>query len=318
VSTLHPKQWLSIPGVAVNEDGGGVRPDLAWLLDGATGLVQERLLPGGSDAQWLVSEACSFFERRIDTQRPIDGGRLIEGERRATHSAAFQLLSALSEFLTTRFQAALLRPQSPDRSAGATADGAEAVPSAGLALAMIDGPSLTIANIGDCKTLVRFPSGALQSFGDSPVTALDAQVVGKLIDLQRSRPDARFTDLKRELAPLIKHNRRLKNQPNGYGVLEPGQSWLQHVQYFTLEAAPGTHVLMLTDGFYRLVDHYHLYTDESLASAAIDEGLESLACRLRRIESDDPECRAYPRLKPQDDATAQLLYLASGSGGIPK
>jgi hypothetical protein len=44
------KQWLSIPGGAVNEDGGGSRSDLAWLLDGATGVVQERLLPGARGA----------------------------------------------------------------------------------------------------------------------------------------------------------------------------------------------------------------------------------------------------------------------------
>jgi Protein phosphatase 2C len=276
-------EWLSIAGGAVNDDGGGSAAQLAWVLDGATGLPQERLLPGDSDAQWLVSEACSFFEQ------------LTEGRPAAGH------LSVLSTFLSSRFQAARVRPSAPDRL--------EDLPSASLALAVIDGQSLTIANIGDCRTLVRFPNGATRQFGDSPVSALDAQVVGRLVELQRSNPSASYGALKAGLVPFIRRNRLLKNQPNGYWVLEPGDSWLQYVQYFAAGVAPGTHVLMLSDGFYRLVDHYHLYSDESLLAAAVEDGLQVLAQRLRRLEDEDAECRVYPRLKPRDDASALLLVV---------
>jgi hypothetical protein len=276
-------EWLSIAGGAVNDDGGGSAAQLAWVLDGATGLPQERLLPGDSDAQWLVSEACSFFERLTDC-RPA-----------AEHSRA------LSAFLSSRFQAARVRPSAPDRL--------DDPPSASLAFAVIDGQTLTIANIGDCRTLVRVPNGATRQFGDSPVSALDAQVVGRLVELQRSNPSASYGALKADLVSFIRRNRLLKNQPNGYWVLEPGDSWLQYVQYFAAGVAPGTHVLMLSDGFYRLVDHYHLYTDESLLDAAVEEGLQVLAQRLRQLEDEDPECRAYPRLKPRDDATALLLVV---------
>jgi hypothetical protein len=280
---FHRQNWLSLAGGAFNEDGGGCGAHLAWLLDGATGLSQERLLPGDTDAQWLVSEACSFFERLTDC-RPAD-----------------QHLSALSTFLISRFQAARLRAPSPERL--------EDVPSASLAFAVIEGQSLTIANIGDCRTLVRFPDGATRQFGDSPVSALDAQVVRRLVELQRCDRNASYPALKAELMPLIRRNRLLKNQSNGYWVLEPRDSWLQYVQYFEAEAAPGTQVLVLSDGFYRLVDHYHFYTDESLLAAAVKDGLEALAQRLRQIEDEDPECRAYPRLKPRDDASALLLVV---------
>jgi hypothetical protein len=84
---------------------------------------------------------------------------------------------------------------------------------------------------------------------------------------------------------------------------------LQYVQYFAAGVAPGTHVLMLSDGFYRLVDHYHLYSDESLLTAAVEDGLQVLAQRLRRLEDEDAECRVYPRLKPRDDASALLLVV---------
>jgi hypothetical protein len=275
--------WLSIPGGVTNEDGGGSGVHFAWLLDGATGLPQQRLLPGDSDAEWLVSESCSFLER-------LTGG-----------SPAAHHLGALSAFLSSRFQAARVRAPSPDRL--------EELPSASLAFAAIEGQLLEIANIGDCRTLVRFPEGATRQFGDSPVSALDAQVLRRLVELQRSDPHASYGALRARLAPLIRRNRLLKNQPNGYGVLEPRDSWLQNVQYFEAGAPPGTHVLMVSDGFYRLVDHYHLYDDESLLAAALDDGLEVLARRLRQVEDEDPECRAHPRLKPRDDASALLLVV---------
>jgi hypothetical protein len=275
--------WLSIAGGATNEDGGGSAAHFAWLLDGATGLPQQRLLPGDSDAHWLVSEACSFFERLTDC------------------SLAAHHLSALSAFLSSRFQAARVRAPSPDRL--------EELPSASLAYAAIEGQSVTIANIGDCRTLVRLPEGATRQFGDSPVSALDAQVVRRLVELQRSDPNASYGALKAELASLIRRNRLLKNQPNGYWVLEPGDSWLQYVQYFAAGAVPGTHVLMVSDGFYRLVDHYHLFNDESLLATAVEDGLEVLAQRLRQVEDEDPECRVHPRLKPRDDASALLLVV---------
>jgi hypothetical protein len=275
--------WLSIAGGATNEDGGGSAAHFAWLLDGATGLPQQRLLPGGSDAQWLVSEACSFLERL----------------RHRSPAAAH--LRALSAFLCSRFQAARLRVPSPDRL--------EDLPSASLAFVAMEGQSLTIANIGDCTTLVRFPEGAARRFGDSPVSVLDAGVVRRLVELQRSDANASYADLKAGLAPLIRRNRLLKNQPDGYGVLEPRDSWLRNVQYFAVAAPPGTHVLMVSDGFYRLVDHYHLYDDESLLAAAVEDGLEVLAERLRQVEDEDLECRAHPRLKPRDDASALLLVV---------
>ena len=297
---FNRREWLSIPGAVTNEDGGGSAAHSAWLLDGATGLPQERLLPGDSDAQWLVSEACSFFGR------PTGPGQLTTPESPADRGRAAQHLAALSAFLTRRFQEARVRAPSRNRL--------DELPSASLALAMIEGQSLTIANIGDCRTLVRFAGGATRQFGDSPVTALDAQVVTRLVELQQADSNATYRALRSALAPLIRGNRLLKNQPNGYWVLEPVQSWVQYVQYFTVRVEPGTTVLMLSDGFYRLVDHYHLYSDETLFAAAVNHGLEVLAQRLRQLEDGDPECRTYPRLKPRDDVTALLLTVDAVSG----
>lgn len=65
--------------------------------------------------------------------------------------------------------------------------------------------------------------------------------------------------------------------------------------------------LLMTDGFYHLVDVYGAYTVDALLDAAICGGLAKLRDQLRCIEGDDPNGIRFPRIKPSDDATAVLL-----------
>ena len=46
---------VSQPSGAVNDDGIDVLDRMAWVLDGATGISSDRLLPGPSDAAWFCS-----------------------------------------------------------------------------------------------------------------------------------------------------------------------------------------------------------------------------------------------------------------------
>ena len=67
------------PAGAVNEDRWGVHDDKAvWVLDGATGLAAQRVLPGPSDALWLVEridaglrQAAAGDETLAEILRPI-------------------------------------------------------------------------------------------------------------------------------------------------------------------------------------------------------------------------------------------------------
>jgi hypothetical protein len=52
----------------------------------------------------------------------------------------------------------------------------------------------------------------------------------------------------------------------------------------------------MTDGFYRLVDTYGLYTDASLLQACADGGLEALLAELRRTRS--PAAPAWRSSRP--------------------
>jgi hypothetical protein len=66
-------------------------------------------------------------------------------------------------------------------------------------------------------------------------------------------------------------------------------------------------ILLASDGYYRLVDHYGAASDAELVRRTADVGADAMVQQLRAIEAGDPHATRYPRLKIADDATALLL-----------
>ena len=66
-------------------------------------------------------------------------------------------------------------------------------------------------------------------------------------------------------------------------------------------------ILLASDGYYRLVDHYGAVDDAELVRRTAALGADVMIEQLRAIEADDPLAMRYPRLKIADDATALLL-----------
>ena len=70
------------------------------------------------------------------------------------------------------------------------------------------------------------------------------------------------------------------------------------------------HVLIASDGFFRLVNVFRAYDAAGLIRSALRVGrLAALCAELRRREVDDPTCRRHPRLKSMDDASAVLIRI---------
>jgi hypothetical protein len=76
-----------------------------------------------------------------------------------------------------------------------------------------------------------------------------------------------------------------------------------------VKVAPGTKMLLASDGFLALASDYGAYGADSLMEAAVEKGLKSLGEELRAIEAGDAGGDKFPRFKKSDDATALLLRL---------
>jgi serine/threonine protein phosphatase PrpC len=265
----------------VNEDLYGATDHSVWVMDGATGIADRRVLPGPSDARWLVDAVDATLRREIDRERALaDVLRDVERDARAA------------------FARDALRPDAP----------AMDMPCACLALLRVAGDRLELANIGDCRILHRHLDGSTSCFGSSKLSALDEAARQEVIRLQKT--GLRHDEVWPLVLPLIRRNRGSMNDPEGYWILDLSARWIPHVERASRPAMPEETLLIVSDGFWRLVDSYGRYDAPSLFAAAVGEGLPSLVAELRAIEAADEECLRHPRLKARDDATAVLVQVS--------
>jgi len=267
------------------DDLWGEAGNAVWVQDGATGLAAARILPeAASDAAWFV-EAIDRELRSADWTLP-----------------AHRVLPPAVAAVATRFRSEARNIPS-DTSTW---------PAGCIAIVRLDGRSVELTNLGDCRLLFRHADGGpTQAFGSSPVSALDQQLVRHMMALRGqgvTEPDALWASL----VPLMREGRRLRNIDGGYWVLDVHGRGLRHAQHVTLPAEQVGHVLMMTDGFYRLVDTYEAFSDHGLLDAALSRGLGELFEELRAIEATDEGCTAFPRIKARDDATAVLARIVTG------
>jgi hypothetical protein len=289
ISSLALLSAATVPGAAVNEDGYGLWPSgsprAAWVLDGVTGVNDRALLPGPSDAAWFVAQVQEALPAVLSE---------------APDLPAQELIAALVRELDRRQSASWLDARG--------ADGRE-TPAASFALVRLMGAELEVLRLGDCLVLLEARDGAITVMDHPMLTAIEAETRDALLEL-RARGIAEPKHVFEAMLPRLRAERRRRNRPDGYGVLAAEQSCLPMMQVDSVPAATLRSVLLASDGYYRLVDHYGAMTDTDLVRRTRDDGAEALVAQLRGIETADPRCAQFPRLKCRDDATAVLVGIS--------
>ena len=280
VSSLAISDSGSDAGGTHSDDHWGAVSTAVWILDGATALSRERLFPAApSDAHWFVSV--------VDSEL-----------RNADWSTATRpLLQSVMERVHRRFHLEAVAPM----------EQVSLWPVASFALIRACEGRVEFVNLGDCRILWRPPDGrAVQSFGSSRLTELDGNVVREIERLHREGYTSNEV-VRQAVLPTIKANRKLKNTPEGYWVLDVTGEGVAHAQATMVGATDVETALLCTDGYYRLVDTYRKRTDQSLLSDSIAIGVSAMIRELREIERMDEDCLEFPRIKPSDDATGVLV-----------
>jgi len=272
---------LSLPGDAAkpNEDAFGHDTAAAVVLDGATPLG-DSLMPGPSDAAWIAQ----FGARRL-LAHLRDG----EGARKA-------LRGTLAD---TQKSFEALRRHAPEEM--------WQTPCASMMLAVAGEGSVEFLSFGDCAALVQ-PEGAAvlvvgETFDKRAAEAKRAQAIAREKNLSPaaglSRP---------EFLGALRATRNRINS-GSYWLFSPDAMAASHAARRIVKVAPGTKLLLASDGFLALASDYGAYGADSLMHAAAKKGLKALGEELRAIEAGDAGGDKFPRFKKSDDATALLLRL---------
>lgn len=276
------------PDNAANADWSWVEGDTAVLLDGAAPRGSQRVTSAFDDTVWLV-------RRFVEVFAEVSQGARAASVRERTERARGVLKREFGELCA---------------AAGFTP--AE-LPFACLAIAELGGASgldlrLDLFNMGDLTILVRSPSGGVQRFGESAVRELDRRALAELRRLHEAgvQPHAKRRE---RLGSMILAHRAQRNRLPGYDVLDLEAGGAERLEQRRFVASEVRDVLMMSDGFYRLVDTVERYDDESLFRAVEERGLGALLAELRELERSDRECTRYWRFKTHDDATALWLAL---------
>jgi Protein phosphatase 2C len=156
--------------------------------------------------------------------------------------------------------------------------------------------SIETASLGDSIAIIRDPSGRVTVMGE-PGKPGEEQTRAKRVMVMR--PDER--------RKWLQDVRAIHNTQRGYWVFGVQPEAAAHILHQTAAAPPGTRILAMTDGFYRLVSPYGRYTDAALIEAAIAKGLGPLLTELRSLEASPADDEKIGRFKTSDDATALLL-----------
>jgi hypothetical protein len=280
--TLTLLDSLSLPGdpAKTNEDSSGYDASAAVVIDGATPLG-DSLMPGPSDAAWIS---------QFGTRRLLAHLREGDGARKA-------LRAALAD---TQKSFEALRRQPPQEM--------WQTPCASMMLAVPDEGGVEFLWFGDCAALLKQGDAAVTVLGETfdkrAAEALRAQKIGKEKNLSPasglSRPE--FID-------TLRASRNRINSGAAW-LFSPDVKAASHVSRRVVKAAPGSTLLLASDGFLALASDYGAYSADTLMTAAMTRGLKALGEELRAIEAGDAGGDRFPRFKKSDDATALLLKLS--------
>ena len=274
-------EGLSLPGSPerVNEDALGAGHSIAFVLDGVTALADTPVMPGKSDAAWASHAARDL---------------LIAHEGTADMA---KLVGDVGRDIAARFEAERLRVPTARYE----------LPWTTLSMIRVADGRLDVAFVGDSRALVETSDDEVHNFGINPSrSAFETKLAEKMI-AARNGQALGVESMRATVLPDLRRVRETVNTPQGFWLLGPDEAVGAHVVVKSIPLTGPATVLLVTDGFYALVEDYKRYGDRELIATAQTLGLSILGRELRHIEDDDPDGAMYPRMKKSDDATALLV-----------
>ncbi|MFC6864171.1 protein phosphatase 2C domain-containing protein [Halomicroarcula sp. GCM10025817] len=265
----------TVSGPPPNEDHVWTDTGAAIVLDGATGLTDATYTDAESDGRWYVETLSREIQQRIR-----DGKSLTE------------IVEASIVAVSERFE----------ELTGAEKLEKHEKPSGAGAIVRWQGETLEYFILGDCSVVLETADGTIPVLGKGP-RDLDNRVVDRIEAIRaESTEPVSYNEVRERVDDMLIKHRRMMNEQDGYWTLGQTPEAVQYAQTDEIPKEKVEQLIAFTDGFELLVPTYDVFVDwEGLVQYISHNGLDRAIKTLRAFEQADPECRAYPRLKPSDD-----------------
>ncbi len=255
-----------------------------WVVDGATDVGTRRVFPdqveSDTGATFYESDAAWYAETLSErfTQPPQPG------------ESAKAYLEHVIRDIAARADADAIVPLADEPRHN--------MPSAGGIWARRDGDAVEFAMLGDCMGIIR-TGGRTRLIGN--LAAVQAEHALNRDQLKRPEGKAGGYASARE-------DRNKINLPGEHFVFSVHPEAAAHAMVERVRLDGDGHILLMSDGFFRLIEPYKKYDVDGLMDAAMkDEDLLDLMGELRAQETNPDDDARLGRLKMRDDACALLL-----------
>jgi hypothetical protein len=285
MARIEVLEGLSMPGSLDrdNEDALGATHWVAFALDGVTGVGDAPLMPGKSDAMWVSHAARDLL---------IEHGT--EEAARNLKGLIAKVATGINErFVKGRSRAPNARYEQPYTT---------------LSMIGVEPGKIHIASLGDSRVLIETSDDQIHNFGPKSRSTFEQKTAARMLAARKGQ--ALGTDtIRATVLDDLRRAREIVNTPQGYWLLGADPAAGANAIVKTIPLDGPAVALIMTDGFYALVEDYRHYGDRELIANAQTLGLHILGRELRHVEDDDPVGERYPRMKKSDDATALLVRI---------
>lgn len=270
-----------------NEDAIGYGEQFLFVLDGATGLTSDLpVMASDSDAAWFARETAQWLETHL----------LSSFERSIS-----ELLQQGMRELLSRWKGEL-----------------QQLPSAGIAVFRLcknyknqDHAYLEYFGLGDCLASIERTDGSFYIWKEQALESLDAEAIRQALCYREKYHCSMYESLI-AIQDVLRRHRDLRNQPDGYWILDPSGIGISHARYAKIPVQQCRSLFLCTDGFAQLIG-FGVASDLPELHQKIAQGeetIQSLSKQLFALQSEDCELLRLPRFKLRDDTSAIFAEIA--------
>lgn len=258
-----------------NEDCYYIDDTLAFVIDGASNLSKINISDCKSDACWYANEIKKNIVKYRDEQEIKVMLRKALLDTNQTYQT-FENIGMIEDF-----------------------------PSAVISLIRQRNDQYEFLILGDCVLLYKDSNDCIHTLGDDRLEKVDEVAIQYGLKV-REEKHIDFSEARKYYQKILVSNRKLKNTKEGYYALSDDDHAVEQSLTGFISSTDIKSVVLMSDGFYQIINLFHLYKEETLFEALENGSVQDLYQELLQAQIEDDKLNDYPRFTLSDDAT--LVY----------